>query len=208
MSSLRYEQAFFEYIKLPSDLISAHNQVKDLAVRFVKSADEDTHSNQFDWGGFKTALDNQDAENITIGGFTNSPIPLQGDDATVSTMVDKIMNLLPSLLPSEPVDQSQMKNELNSSLADLDQLWDDGNQAGASGVLSEKWLSREYRVLAGVPAGQPNYLQSIVASVTVKGHFKKESTWGGLGRPKITKELDAAVKVMQLMVAKGFTNPS
>lgn len=150
----------------------------------------------FDWEGFKRVISDQDAENINISSSSTTSMPLQGTNVNVSRLVDKVMALLPELLPKDVVDQFKMRNELTSSLTDLD------------GLTEGFW--REYATIVGVPSSLPNYLNSIMATVTAHGCFKEESgSWTPwrVYEPKIIKELNANITVMQLVVAKDFTSP-
>lgn len=163
----------------------------------------DQPNSLFDWGGFKSVLDDQEPESVNIGDFNGTPIPLQGDNASVSTLVGKVSDLLPNLLPDD-LKYSGLKSQLTSSLKDLDGLWEDQSK-----VPDEKSLTREYRAIVGVPSDKPDYLSTVVATVKVVGHYKAEKGgFGGIGKPKITKELNASISVLGLVVVKSFTSPS
>jgi len=193
---------FYEFIKLSDDLVPTYSQVKELAVRYVKGINQDSY--HFNWAGFKRALDNQETETFYVDGFITTLIPLQNMDASVFTMVGKVTELLPSLLPKAAVDQLKLKHELTPVLHELDELWEDKEDKQTTLPIERK-LSREYRALVGVSFNEPNYLRCVAATVAVNGYFKKESRWWGFGKPKITKTLDANISVMDLVVNKGFT---
>lgn len=161
-------------------------------------------SYHFNWADFKRALDNWETETLCIDSFTTSFIPLQNMNASVSTMVGKVMELLPSLLPKEAVDRSKLEHGLTTVLHDLDGLWEDKEDKQIT-LLNERTLFREYRALIGVSFNDPNYFRCVATTVAVDGYFKKESRWWGFGTPEITKTLNANISVMELVVHKGST---
>ncbi|KAF8641418.1 hypothetical protein AX16_009982, partial [Volvariella volvacea WC 439] len=136
-------QPFFEYVHLPDNLLPTYVQVKKQASQYVVQ-------DKFNWNGFKSFVDNADDSQIALDGLNVLPIKLQGDNANVATLVNRVMELLPSLVPQGAIDKSQMRNNLTS----------------------------EYRALVGTPASQSEQLKAYVATVTAEGHCKKETSWG------------------------------
>ncbi|KAF8657972.1 hypothetical protein AX16_002133 [Volvariella volvacea WC 439] len=187
---------FYEYVKLPDDLLPAYNQVKKLALTYVNEG-------SFNWDDFRSFVSNADKEKIAPEDFNSMPFKLEGDDANVSSLVDRVMQLLPPFLDKEVVDQNKLKEDLTSEFGDLDPLWDGKEPEGTRSVIEHN-LTREYRALVGAPADKPGYLRVNVATVKADGHYKKETRFGGIFPPKITKDGKVSIKVMTLFVVKGF----
>ncbi|KAF8650642.1 hypothetical protein AX16_005140 [Volvariella volvacea WC 439] len=187
---------FFEYVDLPDDLIPTYDQVKKLAQSYL-------NGDNLNWNDFRSYVNDADKDRIAPEDFNALPFKLSGDDAKVSILVDRVMQLLPPFVDKNAVNQSQLANDLTSVVRDFDALWD-GQEPSARGV-TEHSLSREYRALVGAPSAKPNYIRVDVATVSVSGHYKKEVKLGGIIPPKITKEGSVSIKVITLVVAVGFS---
>jgi len=206
---------FFEFKShLPENFRPTYSQFEHFAGHYVKSSGgrQDVDPATFDWASFKNAVDGQNPQELVVDTYINRNLPLQNDDASVPKMVDKVMQMLPSLLPENAVKLPKLKEQLEKTIHDLDGVLhgeEDPNSRSSTGVVADRHEFREYRALIGLgDEDSKEYLSSDLLTIKVNAHYKKETTWGGLGRPKITKELTAIVNRMHVLVAQPFTDPA
>ncbi|KAF8650640.1 hypothetical protein AX16_005138 [Volvariella volvacea WC 439] len=186
---------FFEYVKLDEEYIKTYDQVKALASKYLGEG-------QFNWNDFRSFVNDADKDKIAPTDFNALPFKLEGDNAKESVLIDRVMTLLPPFVDKEAVDQEQMKKDLTSVVQGLDAFWNGQESSTDTGVIERHHIA-EYNALVGATSDKPGYIRVDVAIVSIDARYKKETH--PIIPPKITKDGNFSVKVINLIVAKDFT---
>ncbi|KAF8645570.1 hypothetical protein AX16_007734 [Volvariella volvacea WC 439] len=192
----RISLGFFEYVKLDEEYIPTYEQVKALASKYLGE-------DEFNWDNFRSFVNDADKDKIAPTDFNALPFKLEGDSAKESVLIDRVMILLPPFVDKDAVDQEQMKKDLTSVVQGLDAFWDGQESTSTDKGVIERHHVTEYRALVGAASDKPGYIRVDVATVSIDARYKKETH--PIIPPKITKDGNFSVKVINLIVAKGFT---
>ncbi|THU89956.1 volvatoxin A2 precursor [Dendrothele bispora CBS 962.96] len=193
---------FNEFSKLPANLVTTSLQVMKFTGRFVKLQDPKS----FDWSGLQNAINAYKGDDLTFDKFKENTI--NQSEATVSTMVDKIVDFLRIVLSVvlNPQDVAALRKNIETTFTDLKTAKDNG-WADFSKSSSGQNSSWEYRVLFAFPNPDlPDFFYSLVTTIKLEANIKEESSWWGL-QSSTSKNFSAAIDAMELVVMKGFKDP-
>jgi hypothetical protein len=157
----------------------------------------------FDWPGFKNAVNAYTGDDLTFDKFSENTIARQ--DATVSVMVDKIVQFLSQAL-SVVVDTDELAATIEATFTNLKEAksngWADFNQSNEA--TNSSW---EYRVLFALPNPDlDTFFYSLVTTIKLEADIDEESSWWGLVKSS-KKNFSATIDAMELVVMQGFKDP-
>ncbi|KAF9466913.1 Volvatoxin A2 in monoclinic crystal [Collybia nuda] len=185
---------------LPEDLVLTSLQVMKFSGGYLTVGDEPN----FDWPGFKNAVDHYPKDDLTLDKYNQSTINQQTQD--VDSMVNKVATFLHDAF-SAAVELDQLRAIILNTFTNLRESSDSGFLQFSSS--SEKHNSSwEYRVLFSVPFGQnaPSYFYSLVTTIKITADIVEESSWWGLSS-STKQNFGAQIDGMELVVKKGFKAP-
>ncbi|EPQ51531.1 delta-endotoxin CytB [Gloeophyllum trabeum ATCC 11539] len=161
----------------------------------------------FDWENFHKAINDYKGDDLTFDKFKSNKINQQ--TATVSTMVDKIVTFLRDALSVvlSAKDITALTASITTTFTNLKEAKDNG-WADFSKSSSAENSSWEYRVLFAFPNPDlPDFFYSLVTTIKLEADIKEESSWWGL-QSSTSKNFSSAIDAMELVVMKGFRDPS
>ncbi|KAF9052236.1 volvatoxin A2 precursor [Hymenopellis radicata] len=210
MSSVAKEESpptsFNEFSKLPENLVPTSVQVMKFCGHYVRLENAEDKK-WFDWEGFKNAIDDYKGVDLTFDKFNSNRINQQ--TATVKTMVDKIVAFLRDALSVEldSKDVPALKANIETTFTNLKAAKDNGWADFSKSSDSEN-SSWEYRVLFAFPnPDRSTFFYSLVTTIKLEADIKEESSWWGL-QSSTSKNFSSSIDAMELVVKKGFRDPS
>ncbi|KAK7032130.1 hypothetical protein VNI00_013304 [Paramarasmius palmivorus] len=211
---------FHEIFKLPEDLVHTAQQVTSFAVHFV----DINQPRAFQFQRFLDGINNYSGKPITLRSpRTNVDISVHlgneltmdkfqsntvnQQNATVSTMVDKIVDYLRVVFGVTLSDDivGELSKNIEETFTDLKTSqthgWANSSKSSSS---RNSW---QYRLHFAFPNPDlPNFFYSGLATINVEADIEEESSWWGL-RSNTQKNFSAAIDAMELIVQKGFEDP-
>ncbi|KAJ4501378.1 volvatoxin A2 precursor [Lentinula lateritia] len=193
---------FNQFSKLPQNLVMTAVQVMQFSGHFVDLKQPKT----FHWDQFLDGINNYKGDDLTFDKYQNNTINQQS--ATVSTMVDKIVDFLRVVLSialtKEDIDA--LAKNIDTTFRNLrnakDRGWADFSTSHSSS--NSSW---EYRVLFAFPNPDlPDFFYSLVTTIKLEADIQEESSWWGL-ESSTRKNFAATIDAMELVVLRGFKNP-
>ncbi|KAJ3867493.1 delta-endotoxin CytB [Lentinula novae-zelandiae] len=145
-------------------------------------------------------------DDLTFDKYQNNTINQQS--ATVSTMVDKIVDFLRVVLSIalSKEDINALATNIQTTFTNLKRAKDHG-WADFSVNHSSSNSSWEYRVLFAFPNPDlPDFFYSLVTTIKLEADIKEESSWWGLQHSD-RRNFAATIDAMELVVLRGFKNP-
>ncbi|KAK7047260.1 hypothetical protein VNI00_006491 [Paramarasmius palmivorus] len=192
---------FHEVFKLPEDLVHSARQVTSFATRFVDT----NQPKSFQWQKFLDGINSYKGDELAMDKFQSNTINQQ--NATVSTMVDKIVDYLRAVFGVTLSDDviGELSANIEKTFTDLKTSqthgWANSSKSSSS---RNSW---QYRLHFAFPNPDlPNYFYSVLATINVEADIEEESSWWGL-RSHTQKNFSAAIDAMELIVQKGFEDP-
>jgi len=176
---------------------------------------KDWQGNQYftlNWEDLTTRVNNYSGDDLAFDKLKNNTISTGSQ--TVQVMVDKIVTFLKDAL-SIILAADEVKALAANILTAFTDLKDTESHDWASWSSEEHQTnsSWEYRLLYSVPMkdsnGQidPDYFYTLVTTTTLTADITTKSDWWGLDKT-ITKNFSAEISAMELIVKKGFKNPT
>lgn len=196
------EPRFFQSVdKLPEHLVPTSRQVSKFSGRYLSVGGDP----QFDWVGFKRAVDDYTGDDLKFEKSVGCTLYQQPQ--TVSTMMKRVAVVFHKIL-SASVDLGQLEAIVESALTDSKEV------EAESGFLNFMTNSRkgnsswQYRIIFSVPHGADasEHICSLVTTIKVTAAIEETSSWWGLAS-STTKTLGARIDALQLAVQKGFRAP-
>ncbi|KZT27157.1 volvatoxin A2 precursor [Neolentinus lepideus HHB14362 ss-1] len=197
---------FNEFSKLPENLVPTSLQVLKFSGHYVK-LENNSEKKWFDWKGFQEAINSYKGDDLTFDKFKSNKI--NQSEATVSTMVDKIVAFLRDALSValSAKDVIALRANIESTFTNLEEAKERG-WADFSSSSSGHNSSWEYRVLFAFPNEDlPNFFYSLVTTIILEADIKEESSWWGLVSSS-KKNFSSQIDAMELVVMKGFRDPT
>ncbi|TFK50726.1 volvatoxin A2 precursor [Heliocybe sulcata] len=196
---------FNEFSKLPENLVITSLQVMKFSGRYVK-LENNEEKKWFDWEGFHNAINNYKGDDLTFDKYKSNKI--NQSEATVSTMVDKIVGFLKDALSVVLTEKDvlALKANIEATFTNLQEAKENG-WADFSKSSSAENSSWEYRVLFAFPNPDlPSFFYSLVTTIKLEANIKEESSWWGLVS-STQKNFSSQIDAMELVVMKGFRDP-
>ncbi|KAJ3910734.1 delta-endotoxin CytB [Lentinula edodes] len=193
---------FNQFSKLPQNLVMTAMQVMQFSGNFVDLKQPKT----FHWDQFLNGINSYKGDDLTFDKYQNNRINQQS--ATVSTMVDKIVEFLCVVLSIALTkkDISALGKNIETTFTNLEKAKDNG-WADFSKSSSSSNSSWEYRVLFAFPNPDlPDFFYSLVTTIKLEADIKEESSWWGLQHSD-RRNFAATIDAMELVVLRGFKNP-
>ncbi|KAJ3893047.1 delta-endotoxin CytB [Lentinula edodes] len=212
---------FNQFSKLPQNLVMTAVQVMQFSGHFVDLK----QPKRFHWDQFLNGINSYKGmsvncvtvfrlrltllvlgDDLTFDKYQNNTINQQS--ATVSTMVDKIVDFLRVVLSialtKEDIDA--LTKNIDTTFRNLREAKDHG-WADFSTSNSSSNSSWEYRVLFAFPNPDlPDFFYSLVTTIKLEADIKEESSWWGLQHSD-RRNFAATIDAMELVVLRGFKNP-
>ncbi|KAJ3814067.1 delta-endotoxin CytB [Lentinula aff. lateritia] len=212
---------FNQFSKLPQNLVMTAMQVMQFSGHFVDLKQPKT----FRWDQFLNGINNYKGMSIDCVTFSRLRLSLLvlGDDltfdkyqnnrinqqsATVSTMVDKIVDFLCVVLSVALTEKdiSALSKNIETTFTNLENARDNG-WADFSMSSSSSNSSWEYQVLFAFPNPDlPDFFYSLVTTIKLEADIKEEKSWWGLVHSD-RRNFAATIDAMELVVLRGFKNP-
>jgi len=205
---------FQPFDKLPGEFKPTALQVGKFSGRsvVVKKDWKGTQYFALNWEDLTTRINNYQGDDLAFDKLKNDSISTQSQ--TVQVMVDKIVNFLKDAL-SIVLDASEIKALAATILTVFTDLKQSESHDWASWRSEEHQnnSSWEYRLLYSVPMKDshdkidPDYFYTLVTTTTLTADITTKSEWWGLEKTT-TKNFSADITAMELIVKKGFKNPT
>lgn len=162
---------------------------------------------QFDWAGFKDAIQRCTGGSISFDKYTQTTIYQQTEE--VGAMVSKVVDFLNKAL-SALIDVAELKAIVKNTFSHLQEI-----ESAQSGFLnftksSRKGnSSREYRILFSVPfdSCSSDYFYSLVTTIKTTADIQEKSSWWGLSS-STKKNFDVQIDALRLVVRSNFRAPA
>ncbi|EUC60563.1 hypothetical protein RSOL_352320, partial [Rhizoctonia solani AG-3 Rhs1AP] len=185
---------FDEYGTLPGHLVDPAKQVMKFTGYFLVVTTQ-----YFDWDKYKTAIDNRPDYNLIIEAYESQNITQQNN--TVSTMVDRIGDVLYRVAGSSGFDRDAMTERVKIAFTSLETQESSGfaywERSGSNSAFT-------YRILFAVPNRYVDTdFYSLVTTVKLTADIYEKSTWFGLSRES-RHNFSAQVNTMRLACSKDF----
>ncbi|KAJ8075933.1 hypothetical protein PM082_021565 [Marasmius tenuissimus] len=193
---------FDEFSRLPRPLVLTALQVTSFAAHFLDL----NEPKSFQWPEFLRGINEYRGGDLTLDKFQSNSIHQQ--EATVSTMVDRIVGFLRTVLSvalrQEDIDALHKSIEL--TFTDLKTAKEKG-WADFSGSSTSHNSSWQYRVQFAFPNPHlEDFFYSLVTTINLEANIREEHSWWGL-TSSTRRNFSAKIDAMQLIVIKGFRDP-
>jgi len=163
------------------------------------------------WEDLANRINNYEGDDLTFNKLKNSTIPTQSQ--TVEVMVGKIVDFLKDALSIilSVAELAALRANILTAFTDLKKTESHGWASWREEV-DPPGSSWEYRLLYSVPMSggdnkpDPNYIYTLVATITLTADISTKSEWWELSETT-TQTFSASVNAIELIVEKVFINP-